>query len=84
MGTAVSDANALPAGDQAAAGRLIDAPRVEIWDVSSNLRGRGVAERTRSKWWTMEASTGGSAPALLPFYVAERTTAIPASEIQIP
>jgi hypothetical protein len=32
MGTVVKEANALPAGDQAAAGRLIDAVRVETWD----------------------------------------------------
>ena len=32
MGTVISKANALPAADQAAAGRLIDALRVETWD----------------------------------------------------
>jgi hypothetical protein len=32
MGSVVREANALPAGDQAAAGRLIDALRVETWD----------------------------------------------------
>jgi hypothetical protein len=32
MGTVVREANALPAADQAAAGRLIDALRVETWD----------------------------------------------------
>lgn len=32
MGTVVQEANALPAADQAAAGRLIDAIRVETWD----------------------------------------------------
>lgn len=32
MGTVVREANALPAADQAAAGRLIDAVRAETWD----------------------------------------------------
>ncbi|MGH7559358.1 MAG: hypothetical protein ACREMD_16565 [Gemmatimonadota bacterium] len=32
MGTVIQKANALPAADQAAAGRLIDALRVETWD----------------------------------------------------
>jgi hypothetical protein len=35
-------------------------------------------------WWTVDAPSPGDALALLPFYVAERTTAIPVSEVQIP
>ena len=37
-----------------------------------------------SIWWTVEATSEENALALLPFYVAERTTAIPVSEVQIP
>ena len=36
-----------------------------------------------SIWWTVEATSEGNALALLPFYVAERTTATPVSEVQI-
>jgi hypothetical protein len=35
-------------------------------------------------WWTVEADSEADALALLPFYVAERTTIIPVSEVQIP
>ena len=35
-------------------------------------------------WWTVEAASETDALALLPFYVAERTTAIQVSEVQIP
>jgi hypothetical protein len=35
-------------------------------------------------WWTVEAATEDDALALLPFYVAERTTATRVSEVQIP
>ena len=35
-------------------------------------------------WWTVEAASEKDALALLPFYVAERTTAIRVSEVQIP
>jgi hypothetical protein len=37
-----------------------------------------------SIWWTVEAASETSALALLPFYVAERTTAAPVSEVRIP
>jgi hypothetical protein len=36
-----------------------------------------------SIWWTVEATSEANALALLPFYVAERTTATPVSEVQI-
>jgi hypothetical protein len=36
-----------------------------------------------SIWWTVEATSEENALALLPFYVAERTTATPVSEVQI-
>jgi hypothetical protein len=35
-------------------------------------------------WWTVEAPSQADALDLLPFYVAERTTAVPVSEIRIP
>jgi hypothetical protein len=35
-------------------------------------------------WWTVEAATEADALALLPAYVAERTTAASVSEVQIP
>jgi hypothetical protein len=36
-----------------------------------------------SIWWTVEATSKENALALLPFYVAERTTATPVSQVQI-
>jgi len=35
-------------------------------------------------WWTVEAASEAEALALLPFYVAERTTAASVGEVQIP
>ena len=35
-------------------------------------------------WWTVEAASEEDALALLPFYVAERTTAARVSELRIP
>jgi hypothetical protein len=35
-------------------------------------------------WWSVEAATEQDALALLPFYVAERTTTTRVDEIQIP
>ena len=35
-------------------------------------------------WWTVEAETNEGALRLLPFYVAERTTATPVQEVEIP
>ncbi len=35
-------------------------------------------------WWAVEAPSEGDALALLPFYVAERTTATRVSEVEIP
>ena len=37
-----------------------------------------------SIWWTVDAASEEGALALLPFYVAERTTAVPVSEVRIP
>ena len=48
---------------------------------------RGAAVPTsggHSIWWTVESACEETAVALLPFYVAERTTAVPVSEVQIP
>ena len=36
-----------------------------------------------SIWWTVEAGSEEAALALLPFYVAERTTATAVSEVEI-
>ena len=35
-------------------------------------------------WWTVEAETDEGALGQLPFYVAERTTATPVQEVEIP
>jgi hypothetical protein len=35
-------------------------------------------------WWTVEAASEAEALALLPFYVAERTTAASVSRVDIP
>jgi hypothetical protein len=35
-------------------------------------------------WWAVEANSEAEALGLLPPYVAERTTALPTSEVQIP
>ena len=35
-------------------------------------------------WWTVEAPTEAEALALLPFFVAERSTAVEVAEVQIP
>ena len=35
-------------------------------------------------WWTVDACSESAALALLPFYVAERTTASSVSEVEIP
>jgi hypothetical protein len=35
-------------------------------------------------WWTVEAASDADALALLPFYVAERTTATSVSSVDIP
>jgi hypothetical protein len=35
-------------------------------------------------WWTVEAASEEEALALLPFYVAERTTVAKVSEVEIP
>jgi hypothetical protein len=37
-----------------------------------------------SIWWTVEAASEAEALALLPFYVAERTTAASVSPVDIP
>jgi hypothetical protein len=35
-------------------------------------------------WWTVEAASAADALALLPFFVAERSTAVAVTEVQIP
>jgi hypothetical protein len=37
-----------------------------------------------SIWWTVAAASEEDALALLPFYVSERTIAVPVSEVRIP
>jgi hypothetical protein len=52
------------------------------------LRHKGALTSCRSGghsiWWMVDAASEEDALALLPFYVAERTTAVPVSEVQIP
>jgi hypothetical protein len=54
----------------------------------SPLRHRGTLGSCRSGghaiWWTVEAESEAEALRLLPFYVAERTTATRVSEVEIP
>jgi hypothetical protein len=54
----------------------------------SRLRGRSTLASCRSGehtiWWDVEAASDRDALALLPFYVAERTTATVVREVQIP
>jgi hypothetical protein len=54
----------------------------------SPLRHRATVGSCRSGgheiWWTVEAESEEAAIALLPFYVAERTTVSRVSEVQIP
>ena len=35
-------------------------------------------------WWTVEAASEADALALLPFFVAERSTAVAVTEVQMP
>ena len=37
-----------------------------------------------SIWWTVDAASEADALALLPFYVAQRTTAAEVAEVEIP
>ena len=54
----------------------------------SPLRHRATLASCRSGghaiWWTVQADSESDALALLPFYVAERTTATRVSEVEIP
>ena len=54
----------------------------------SPLRHRATLASCRSGghaiWWTVESASEGDALALLPFYVAETTTATRVSEVDIP
>jgi hypothetical protein len=54
----------------------------------SPLRHRATLASCRSGghaiWWTVRADSEKDALALLPFYVAERTTATRVSEVEIP
>ena len=54
----------------------------------SPLRHRATLASCRSGghsiWWEVEAESEGDALALLPTYVAERTTVAPVSEVEIP
>ena len=54
----------------------------------SPLRHRATLGSCRSGghaiWWTVEAASESEALRLLPFYVAERTTATPVQEVEIP
>jgi hypothetical protein len=54
----------------------------------SPLRRKGALASCRSGghsiWWTVAATSEEDALALLPFFVAERTRAVPVSEVRIP
>ena len=54
----------------------------------STLRRKATLASCRSGehaiWWTVDAGSEAEALALLPFYVAERTTATRVSEVEIP
>jgi hypothetical protein len=54
----------------------------------SPLRHRATLASCRSGghaiWWTVQADSENDALALLPFYIAERTTATRVSEVDIP
>ena len=54
----------------------------------SRLRHRTTLASCRSGghsiWWTVEAASEDDALALLPFFIAERTTVTPVGEVQIP
>ena len=54
----------------------------------STLRRKATLASCRSGehaiWWTVEAGSETEALALLPFYVAERTTATSVSKVEIP
>jgi hypothetical protein len=56
--------------------------------LQSPLRHRATLASCRSGghaiWWTVQADSENDALALLPFYVAERTTATRVSEVEIP
>jgi hypothetical protein len=56
--------------------------------LQSPLRHRPTLASCRSGgheiWWTVESASIDDALALLPFYVAERTTATSVSEVDIP
>lgn len=56
--------------------------------LESPLRRRPTLASCRSGghaiWWTVEAESAEEALRLLPYYVAERTTVSPVSEIEIP
>jgi hypothetical protein len=55
---------------------------------TSPLRHRATLASCRSGghaiWWTVDAETAAEALGLLPEYVAERTTVIRVSEVEIP
>ncbi len=54
----------------------------------SPLRHRGATASCRSGghaiWWTVDAATEEQALALLPFFIAERSTVTRVSEVEIP
>ena len=54
----------------------------------SPLRHRGAlascSDGGHGIWWVVEASTEADALALLPFFVAERSTAVEVTEVRIP
>ena len=55
-----------------------ESPLRRQWTLASRRSGG------HSIWWTVDAASEADALRLLPFYVAERTTVSPVSEVQIP
>jgi hypothetical protein len=55
---------------------------------ASSLRHRTTLASCRSGghaiWWTVDAASEAEALGLLPFFIAERTSITPVSEVQIP
>jgi hypothetical protein len=61
-----------------AAWKGFDSPLRHVGALASCLQGG------HAIWWEVEAGDGGGALALLPPYVATRTTALAVSEVEIP
>jgi hypothetical protein len=61
-----------------------DRARLRIGPVLGHDQRSAVGAGGHEVWWTVEAASEEEAVRLLPFYVAERTTATSVSEVEIP